>query len=489
MMKKAVLFLMLHLLFVASVNADVIGYEAFDYANGDITGQAGGTGWDYNGTTGTHTEGTSVWSNPAGVTTVVNNTLVLEDAVPSATWICALRDFADPQANGAISSGRLYFAYTLTIDMDQAWFGIDAAIGGDEGMRFGMPWAGGALSYLGLQCPGGSAISTVLATVGQTYRIVGVVDFDNDSARMWIDPDASDYDVAPGDTSADVVFSTLGLTGSITGVRIVSALQTTWDDVIIATTFGETFPETIYEPHNSYPANGEEGLGITALTVSWDVARDPVNPDAVDPDLLSHELYMSNATDPNLMYVDSIASWDPVSLRAEYTLSSPQIPLSMDGQYFWRVKEIRTSGNRDGLIWNFKTIISVPVITVEPSFQIVDTTATANFTITATSISEESYQWYKYVDGVSDTMLNNGGDISGATTSSLSIANAELADEGLYYCIVTNIAVLTRAVMRCWRSNAYWLTGILNRAVLTVSLQAARLRSPSEIPVLLWAAV
>jgi hypothetical protein len=43
-----------------------------------------------------------------------------------------------------------------------------------------------------------------------------------------------------------------------------------------------------------------------------------------------------------------------------------------------------------------------------------------------------SYQWYK--GGVA---LANGGDISGATSATLRIANAEVADEGSYYCAAT----------------------------------------------------
>ncbi|MBN2784851.1 MAG: immunoglobulin domain-containing protein [Pontiellaceae bacterium] len=43
-----------------------------------------------------------------------------------------------------------------------------------------------------------------------------------------------------------------------------------------------------------------------------------------------------------------------------------------------------------------------------------------------------SYRWYR--NGVA---LSNGGDISGATSATLRIANAEAADEGSYYCAAT----------------------------------------------------
>jgi Concanavalin A-like lectin/glucanases superfamily len=210
---------------------------------------------------------------------------------------------------------------------------------------------------------------------------------------------------------------------------------------------------------NPDPANGEIDVPIDALTLSWDVARDPTDPNAADPDLLSHELYMTTATDPNLVYVDAVASWGPVTLRAEYTLVSPLIPLSRDAQYFWRVKEIRTSGNVDKNIWTFDTERSIPVITVQAGYQVVEaTTGTADFTITVTSVFTESYQWYK-VDAAGDITLSNGGDISGATTNSLSIINPELADEGAYYCVVTSqagAAVSDDALLGIKREIANW---------------------------------
>ena len=214
--------------------------------------------------------------------------------------------------------------------------------------------------------------------------------------------------------------------------------------------------EAIPDPADPDPANYSVGIQIDALTLSWDVARDSGDPCAADPDLLSHELYMTTATDPNLSFVDAIASWDPCSLRAEHTLSSS---LSRDAQYFWFVKEIRTSGDLDGLIWQFDTEKSTPVITEQPGYQVVVATATADFTITVTSISSETYQWYK-VDDAGDITLSDAGDISGTTTDTLSIANVELTDEGAYYCIINNLSGIPTfsddAVLGVKRMIANW---------------------------------
>lgn len=440
-MRKLLLLLVLHLVLAVSVNADVIGYEPFDYADGGINGQSGGTGWDHNWSLGTHTGYPSVWHHNAGISNVSGNQLVIEDAVPSDGYIEVLRQFEADEFTGAFQgSGVIYLAATLTIDADQAWLGISAMDWGTERVKFGMPAnGGGVMDYLGISNPstGVAVRSNILATVGTTYRIVGVIDYDNDAARMWIDPDQYDYDLAWDKTSADVVFNTLDMTNWTSSVRLGSDLQTTWDDVIVATTFEETFipAEILNSPHAPDPAIDEGGVLVDGLTVSWDVARNPANSSVADPDLLSHELYMSTPTDPNLVYVDSISGWDGTTLRAQHTLSSS---LSRDSQYFWRVKEIRTSGNLDGFIWRFDTEKSIPIIDEQAGYQVVDATTMANFTITVSSISPASYQWYKVDDAGDIALSDTDADISGATTASLSIANVEIADEGAYYCIVNN---------------------------------------------------
>jgi hypothetical protein len=55
-----------------------------------------------------------------------------------------------------------------------------------------------------------------------------------------------------------------------------------------------------------------------------------------------------------------------------------------------------------------------------------------DFSLTATGTGL-TYQWYK---NPADIQVD-GGDISGATTNTLSIANIDLADAGVYYCIVS----------------------------------------------------
>ncbi|MEN6309883.1 MAG: LamG-like jellyroll fold domain-containing protein [Anaerohalosphaeraceae bacterium] len=68
----------------------------------------------------------------------------------------------------------------------------------------------------------------------------------------------------------------------------------------------------------------------------------------------------------------------------------------------------------------------------EPSSQVLQPGATAVFSVEAANT--QSYAWYK--QGNSNP-LTNGGDISGATTNTLRIANVKTSDAGRYYCRIS----------------------------------------------------
>ena len=76
-----------------------------------------------------------------------------------------------------------------------------------------------------------------------------------------------------------------------------------------------------------------------------------------------------------------------------------------------------------------------PLITVHPISSTVGRGTTVNLTVTAVGGSALSYQW---MHGV--TILTNGGNISGANTSSLTISNAQFSDSGGYAVTVSNAA-------------------------------------------------
>jgi uncharacterized delta-60 repeat protein len=67
----------------------------------------------------------------------------------------------------------------------------------------------------------------------------------------------------------------------------------------------------------------------------------------------------------------------------------------------------------------------------------VEALAGAAFSLSATGVgtSAVSYQWFKGA-----TLLEDGGDISGSNTATLTIANAETADAGSYRVVITNLS-------------------------------------------------
>jgi hypothetical protein len=77
------------------------------------------------------------------------------------------------------------------------------------------------------------------------------------------------------------------------------------------------------------------------------------------------------------------------------------------------------------------TVNSLPTITGQPSDVTICGSGPATFSVTATG-TNITYQWKK-----GGTNLTNGGNISGATSASLSIALATAADVGAYTCIVS----------------------------------------------------
>lgn len=72
--------------------------------------------------------------------------------------------------------------------------------------------------------------------------------------------------------------------------------------------------------------------------------------------------------------------------------------------------------------------------TQEPPSQVAAPGSTA--VISAAAYGASEYAWYRVGDS---TALSDGGDISGAATSSLHIANIEQDDEGYYYCVASGL--------------------------------------------------
>jgi hypothetical protein len=195
------------------------------------------------------------------------------------------------------------------------------------------------------------------------------------------------------------------------------------------------------------PYNGEINVPLS-VTLSWDASLldDPntVDPPYVNPNLIRHELYLSNGlpADPNLHLLASIPAGDS---RVAYG----PIAVNRDEVYYWRVDEIIPDPNNPavekavtGVTWKFDVLPSLPVI--DPSGPVglfVNYGQEAVFSVSAINPftgdgTNLSYAWYKSVDNANDTPAD---DTLVGTSSTLTIAAAQGSDQGHYYCKVTNI--------------------------------------------------
>jgi hypothetical protein len=88
----------------------------------------------------------------------------------------------------------------------------------------------------------------------------------------------------------------------------------------------------------------------------------------------------------------------------------------------------------------FLTVASLPMITVQPTNQALAVGSKATFTVTAVGTAPLSYQWQVNGTNLVNGSIKNGPTISGATTASLTIKNAQTNNSGNYTVVVTNIA-------------------------------------------------
>jgi hypothetical protein len=103
-----------------------------------------------------------------------------------------------------------------------------------------------------------------------------------------------------------------------------------------------------------------------------------------------------------------------------------------------------------------------PVITNQPSAATVSAGASASFTVSVNNPSGATYAWY--FNGSSTPLTDIAGQISGSSTATLTILNANPADVGHYQAIVSNGSGLSRS-----SSVALALLGIALDPAITIT--------------------
>ena len=208
---------------------------------------------------------------------------------------------------------------------------------------------------------------------------------------------------------------------------------------------------TVPVVRNQTPANFTTGVPVDD-TLTWDP---PDDPNIVE--ILGYDVYL----DPNETDVRGGLGSVLVSAMQDETTYAPDPYLLPDETYFWRVDIHAEDANQDqklypGLVRQFSTETSAPVILEQPSNLLIAAGDTAEITVLAESFFEINYQWYKSLDDAIDPDTDEL--LAGATDATLVLDNVSLADEAFYYCRVENDfdTLYTDAVQLVTRKLLAW---------------------------------
>lgn len=208
-------------------------------------------------------------------------------------------------------------------------------------------------------------------------------------------------------------------------------------------------------PHDPTAAplnpDGSAGTAISLtqaqVTLGWNAAKDEDS--LVNPAILRHNIYLSNgipSDDPNVYLYDSVVQIH----NADPSLTDPRnefgpLTLNRGVTYYWQIEEVMDNGaggfpagdpnNIMGEVWTFVMVpATVSVTAAAPAYNAVD--AGSTLILSVVGAGADTYQWYKIGDP--DAALTDGDEYAGVNTDTLTIYDVQLADEGYYYCVVTN---------------------------------------------------
>jgi glucose/arabinose dehydrogenase len=184
-------------------------------------------------------------------------------------------------------------------------------------------------------------------------------------------------------------------------------------------TEGPTSNSAYDSPIYSYAHGGSSDCAITGAAF-----YNPATPQF--PSSYTGDFFFADYCGGWIKRLDAAGSYATASGFATGIASPVDLAVSGDGALYYLA---RGSGTNAGGVYRIEyTLNKAPSITVQPADVSVTVGAPAAFSVSASGTPPLSYQWQR-----------NGANISGATSSSYTIASAQLADDAAAFrCRVTN---------------------------------------------------
>lgn len=161
-------------------------------------------------------------------------------------------------------------------------------------------------------------------------------------------------------------------------------------------------------------------------------------------DVATYKVFTGN--EPNLAGMTLLADVGTATTANPGTLQKGQT-------LYWRVETTHSNGGNPftvrGNIWQFTTIPPTAVIKTQPQNLFILIGTPAVFSVVAESDTDMTFKWFKV--GSPDTEVGTG--------DTLTIPDAQVVNEGQYYCAITNSGGTVNsytATLRLKRMIAYW---------------------------------
>ena len=204
-------------------------------------------------------------------------------------------------------------------------------------------------------------------------------------------------------------------------------------------------------PYRSVPLHGAEEQAASGLILSWHASLNESDLSEPNPAITGYYLYYRSgdanfdAAGTTMVQIDADPDDDEI---VDAVASYGPLNFGSDQIVYWKVCEsIHDSQPEDeatiqGPVWSFQTTQTQLVILEPPAEQTIDVGDDVILSVRYTSISEPACVWYtaegRPVDAVNTISTTTLDSTTGEYTSSLTFHDILSAQEGGYYCVLTN---------------------------------------------------